>query len=66
MFGTAFNCSEPNSGKHDESIFESFYRVRMTQNIDLSPDMEVSIHPTYAIKAPYVTTLLSARMRIIF
>lgn len=65
MFGAAFNYSEPSAGKHHESVFESFYRLRLTQSIDLGPDMEVSIHPTYATKA-YTTTLLSARMRIIF
>lgn len=65
MFGAAFNYSEPSAGKHHESVFESFYRLRLTQSIDLGPDIEVSIHPTYATKA-YTTTLLSARMRIIF
>ena len=65
MFGAAFNYSEPSAGKHHESVFESFYRLRLTQSIDLGPDVEVSIHPTYATKA-YTTTLLSARMRIIF
>jgi porin len=66
MFGAAFNYSEPNApGKHHESVFESFYRVRMTQSVELGPDVEVSIHPTYATRA-YTTTLLSARMRITF
>jgi porin len=66
MFGAAFNYSEPNApGKHHESIFESFYRLRLTQSVEVGPDMEVSIHPTYATRA-YTTTLLSARMRIIF
>ena len=31
----------------------------------IGPDIEVSIHPTYAPKA-YTTTLLGARMEIIF
>lgn len=65
MFGAAFNYSEPSAGKHHESAFESFYRLRLTQSVDLGPDVEVSIHPTYATRA-YNTTLLSARMRIIF
>jgi len=66
MFGAAFNYSQPNApAKHHESIFESFYRVRLTQSVELGPDVEVSIHPTYATRA-YATTLLSARMRIIF
>lgn len=65
MFGAAFNYSEPSAGKHHESVFESFYRLRLTQSIDLGPNLQVSIHPTNATKA-YTTTLLSARMRIIF
>jgi porin len=66
MFGAALNYSEPNApAKHHESIFESFYRLRLTQSVEVGPDLEVSIHPTYATRA-YTTTLLSARMRIIF
>jgi porin len=66
MFGVAFDHTEPNhTGKHNESVFESFYRLRLTQSMDLSPDIEVSIHPTNAVKA-YTTTLLGMRMRIIF
>lgn len=66
MFGVAFNYVEPNvPAKHHESVFESFYRLRLTQSVDIGPDIEVSIHPTYAVGA-YTTTLLGARMRIIF
>ena len=68
MFGMAFNYSEPShsaNAKHHESIFESFYRLRLTQSMRIGPDIEVSIHPTYAPKA-YTTTLLGARMEIIF
>jgi len=66
MFGASFAYSEPNApAKHHESVFESFYRLRITQSVELGPDLEVSIHPTYATKA-YTTALLGARMRIIF
>jgi porin len=66
MFGAAFSSTEPSiTGKHHESVAESFYRFRLTQSIDLGPDLEVSIHPTYAAKT-YTTTLLGARMRVIF
>ncbi len=66
MFGASFAYSEPNTpGKHHESVFESFYRLHLTRSLDLGPDVEISIHPTYATKA-YTTTLLGARMRIIF
>jgi porin len=66
MFGAAINYTEPNApAKHHESVFESFYRLRLTQSVEVGPDVEVSIHPTYATRA-YTTTLLSARMRIAF
>ena len=65
LFAMAFNYSEPSHGKHNESLFESFYRLRLTQSIKMGPDLEVSIHPTYATKA-YTTTLLGARMEIMF
>ena len=51
----AFNYSEPSNGKHHESVFESFYRLRLTQSVKLGPDLEVSIHPTYATKASCCT-----------
>ena len=47
----AFNYSEASHGKHHESVFESFYRLRLTQSVNIGPDLEVSIHPTYATKA---------------
>jgi porin len=66
MFGASFAYSEPNApDKQHESVFESFYRLRLTQSVALGPDVEVSIHPTYATRA-YTTTLLGARMRITF
>jgi len=66
MFGASFAYSEPNApARHHESVFESFYRLRLTKSVEVGPDLEVSIHPTYATKA-YTTTLLGAKMRIIF
>ncbi len=66
MFGVALDHTEPNhTGKHHESVCESFYRFRLTQSMELGPDIEVSIHPTKAAKT-YTTTLLGMRMRIIF
>jgi porin len=65
MFGAAFNYTDPtHTGIHRESVFESFYRLRLTQSMALGPDIEVSIHPTYATKA-YRPTLLGMRMEII-
>ena len=65
LFAMAFNYSVASQGKHHESVFESFYRLRLTQSMSIGPDIEVSIHPTYATR-PYTTTLLGARMEIIF
>lgn len=65
MFGAAINYSEPNTpAKRHESVFESFYRFRLTQSVRIGPDAEVSIHPAYTTRA-HTTTLLSARMEII-
>src|ERR1700751_3942274 len=65
MFAVAYNYSVASHGKHHESVVESFYRLRLTQRINIGPDLEVSIHPAYATKA-YTSTLLGARMEIIF
>jgi porin len=66
MFGAAFNYSQPNlPGKRHEGVFETFYRFRLTQSVRIGPDLEVSIHPTNANNA-YTTTLLGARMEVIF
>ena len=66
MFGASFSYTEPNhTGRHHESIFESFYRIRVTKSISLGPDLEVSIHPTDAIRR-YTTALIGLRGQIIF
>jgi porin len=65
LFAMAFNYSEASQGKHRESVFESFYRLRLTQSVNIGPDLEASIHPAYATKT-YTTILLGARMEIIF
>jgi porin len=66
LFGAAFNYTQPNlPGKRHESVFEAFYRLRLTQSVEVGPDIEVSVHPMYAARA-YTTTLLGARMRMIF
>jgi porin len=66
MFGASINITDPSHGaRHHESLFETFYRVRVTQSLELGPDLEVSVHPTNSARA-YTTALLGARMRIIF
>ena len=65
MFGLALVHSEPNTtARHHETLIEGFYRLRLTKSVDLGPDFELSIHPTYSNRA-YTTALLGLRMRII-
>jgi porin len=66
MFGASFSYTEPNkAGRHHESVFESFYRLRLTQSIGLGPDLEISVHPTSAVKA-HTTAVLGTRLEIVF
>ena len=65
MLGIAYNYTIASQGKRHESVFESFYRLRLTQRVNIGPDIEVSIHPAYATKE-YTTTLLGMRGQIIF
>jgi porin len=65
MLGMAYNYTVASQGKHHESVFESFYRLRLTQRINFGPDVEVSIHPAYAARK-YTTTLLGMRMQVSF
>jgi porin len=67
MFGAAFNYTVPSThgGKRHESVFESFYRLRLTHSVDIGPDIEVSIHPTHATRA-YTSVLPAVRAVITF
>ena len=66
MFGASFTISEPShGGRHHESLFETFYRVRMTRSMELGPDLEVDIHPANSPQK-YSSALLGIRGRIIF
>lgn len=66
MFAASLSYTEPNhTGRHHESVFGLFYRVRLTQSVSLGPDLEVAVHPTYAVKA-YTTALVGIRLEMIF
>jgi porin len=66
MFGASINYVQPTRlGKRHESLFETFYRIRVTNSMEFGPDMQVTINPMYAAKS-YTSVLLNARMRIIF
>ncbi|ADW69731.1 carbohydrate porin [Granulicella tundricola] len=65
MFGASINITDPSHGaKHHESLFETFYRVRVTRSFEAGPDLEISIHPTNSPNA-YVTALLGMRVKLI-
>jgi porin len=66
MFGASITITDPSHGaRHHETLFETFYRLRLTQSMELGPDLEVSVHPTNSVKK-YTTALLGVRARIIF
>jgi porin len=66
MFGASFTLTEPSHhAKHHESLFETFYRVRLTHSLELGPDLEISVHPTNSVRA-YSTALLGIRGMIRF
>jgi porin len=66
MFGLSLNYTEPGrGGKHHESLVETFYRLRLTRSLEVGPDLQVVVHPTYSTRE-YTTVLFNARMRIIF
>jgi porin len=66
MLGVSINISDASHGaKHHETLFETFYRVRLMQSLELGPDLEVSVHSTNSVKESS-TALLSMRMKIIF
>ena len=66
MFAASINITDPSHGaKHHETLFETFYRIRLTRSLELGPDLEVSIHPTNSTRE-YTTALLGVRTRIIF
>lgn len=66
MFGASFTFTDPSHGaEHHESLFETFYRLKLTRSFEIGPDLEMSIHPTNHPKA-YTTVLLGLRARIIF
>lgn len=64
MFGASFTLTEPShGGKHHESLFETFYRVRMTRSVEFGPDLQVDIHPSNSASR-YTTVLLGLRAKI--
>jgi porin len=66
MFGASFTLTDPSHrARNHESLFETFYRLRLTRNVEIGPDLEVSIHPTNNA-VQYVTALCGVRIKLIF
>ncbi len=66
MLAAALTFTRPSDlSKPHENIFESFYRVRLTQHSEIGPDVQVLVHPS---NQPMLrkTVILNARMRIFF
>jgi hypothetical protein len=51
--------------KPPENIFESFYRLRLTQLSEIGPDVQVLVHPSNR-PALHHMVILNTRMRIFF
>lgn len=66
LFGLACAWLRPSDrSRHQETIVETFYRVKVTNSIEFSPDLQFVFHPALA---PHVdhSIVLGARLRIIF
>jgi porin len=66
MLAAALTFTRPSDlSKPHENIFESFYRLRLTQHTEIGPDVQVLVHPSNQ-PALRKTVILNTRMRIFF
>jgi porin len=66
MLAAALTFTRPSDlSKPHENIFESFYRLRLTQHTEIGPDVQVLVHPSNQ-PALHHTVILNTRMRIFF
>jgi porin len=66
MLAAALTFTRPsNLSKPHENIFESFYRLRLTQHTEIGPDVQVLVHPSNQPTLHH-TVILNTRMRIFF
>ena len=66
MLAAALTFTRPSDlSKPHENIFESFYRLRLTQHTEIGPDVQVLVHPSNR-PALHQTVILNTRMRIFF
>jgi porin len=66
MLAAALTFTRPsNLSKPHENIFETFYRLRLTQHTEIGPDVQVLVHPSNQPALRH-TVILNTRMRIFF
>jgi porin len=66
MLAASLTFTRPSDlSKPHENIFESFYRLRLTQHSEIGPDVQVLVHPSNR-PALHKTVILNTRMRIFF
>ncbi|MFC1821953.1 carbohydrate porin [Thermodesulfobacteriota bacterium] len=57
--------SPPDKSLRDQITSEIFYRIQVTQNLALSPDIQLTYHPSFNTEKDWVT-VLGLRMRLVF
>jgi porin len=66
MLAAALAFTRPSDlSKPHENIFESFYRLRLTEHSEIGPDVQVLVHPSNQPALRH-TVILNTRMRIFF
>ena len=66
MLAAALTFTRPSDlSKPHENIFESFYRLRLTEPTEIGPDVQMLVHPSNQ-PALHHTVILNTRVRIFF
>jgi porin len=66
LLGMAFGWGRPHDRwLHDEGVMEVFYRVQVSAELQLTPDVQVIVHPSTAAAAD-VVTVFGVRVRTAF
>ncbi len=66
MFGIAGTYSRPSDGDlPEETIFETFYRLKITESIEFSPDLQWILHPAFQPDEDNLF-VIGARLKILF
>ncbi|CAN5476862.1 hypothetical protein BH10PLA1_BH10PLA1_06640 [soil metagenome] len=66
MFGIAGTYSHPSDNSlREELLFETFYRVKLTESLEFSPDLQWIVHPAFQPDADNVF-VIGARLKFLF